>query len=197
MKNKPYSIGEIARICQVNPTTVYRWIVDGKVRSFKTMGGHNRIWEKDAVHLFNSLQIPPLKIKESGGKKNDGTTILIVDDEESVRKLVLRWLAPLFPTAKFDEAADGYEAGFKMRDQQPTMVVLDLVLPGVDGLRVCRQIRSTYYPTKVLAISGYNHEQSEADALNAGADAFLAKPLDRKQFVEIFKKLYTPASHGV
>lgn len=180
-------VGEIAEICQVTPTTVYRWAMEGKFRSFKTAGGHNRVWEEDAVALLESLQIPSSRLRRADAPPK----ILIVDDEAFIRRLIRRQLEPLFPEAIFDEASDGYEAGFKTRDQKPALVVLDLVLPGIDGFNVCRLVKSNedLKDTKILAISGYRQEIFKKMSLKAGADAFLPKPLDRNQLINLVKDL--------
>ena len=79
-----------------------------------------------------------------------------------------------------------------MSDLSPSLVVLDLNLPGVDGFDVCRSIRSdpNLKRTRILAITGYAVEESKLKALEAGADEFLAKPLEINNLKEKLQVLY-------
>jgi len=102
-----------------------------------------------------------------------------VDDEESVRKFIKRVLRNVYGSeVAAEEAVDGFEAGKKMTELRPALVVLDVLLPGLDGERVCRMIRADddLKGVKVLAISGINVDQTKKRMLAAGADDFLGKP---------------------
>lgn len=191
MKSKSLGTHDIARLCQVTPPTAIRWIEQKIIPSFRTAGGHRRVWDKDLVVFLKEHNLPvPPELEASAG----GMRILIVDDEPSIRSLLLRLLGKAFPQAELHEAADGFDAGRKVARLSPSLIILDLQLPGVDGLNVCRAIRSDekLRGLKILAITGRDVEQAQRDILEAGADDFLGKPFQSEEIVEKTKRLLEP-----
>ena len=183
----------IARICHVTPPTVGRWIEEGLLASFSTGGGHRRVWEEDLLVFLKSHNIPvPPELNGQAGPLR----ILIVDDEDRICKMITRTLKRIFPQAEFYEAGDGFEAGRKISELVPALVILDLRLPGLDGAKVCEAVRSDerLKDISILAISGYDPETSGPEALAAGADVFLAKPFRPDQLQSEVKKLLPRAS---
>lgn len=176
MIRKALGTHDIARICHVTPPAVIRWLDDGKIPSFTTGGGHRRVWSADLIPFMKEHNIPvPDELRVQNGRR-----ILIVDDEANNRRLIRRVVKKEFPDAELDEAADGFEAGHKVHSFLPTLVVLDIRLPGLDGYRVCRMFRGDpkLESIKILAISGFDVAQTRQEALDAGADDFLGKPFD-------------------
>ena len=174
MRRKAYGTYEIAEICQVTPATIGNWIDKGILPVFSTGGGHRRVWDDDLVRFLNEHNIPiPDKLS-----MNAVQSFVIVDDEIEIRKIVRRTLQKLYPQAKIFDAEDGYEAGQRILQIVPSLIILDLKLPGMDGFKVCRAIRADEKTkhTKILAISGHNIEESRKNILAAGADDFLGKP---------------------
>ncbi len=187
MKRKAYGTYDIAEICHVTPSTIGHWIEKGLLPTFTTGGGHRRVWSEDLLGFLKSHNIPvPAELNLSGIQ-----SVLIVDDEEPIRKILRRTLQKLFPDAQIHEAEDGFAAGQKIAQMVPSLVILDLKLPGVDGFKVCRGIRSEkrLKKTKVLAISGHNIEEYRKQALASGADDFLGKPFDSRALKEKLSKL--------
>lgn len=105
---------------------------------------------------------------------------MIVDDEEDVRYTLKRMIRKFWPKAEISEAANGFDAGQKLLDLLPHVMLLDIALPGVDGFEICRTVRA--HPkiknVKILAISGYSVEEWGKKVIEAGADAFLQKPIE-------------------
>src|SRR4051812_3305543 len=118
MKTKALGTHDIARICLVTPTTVGRWIQEGKLPSFTTGGGHRRVWAEDVANFLkqHNFPIPP------DLPTPPELRILIADDEETIRKFFVRSLQKLYPKAKVETAADGYEVGYKMLNYFPDIV---------------------------------------------------------------------------
>jgi CheY-like chemotaxis protein len=102
-------------------------------------------------------------------------TILICEDEPSLRELVR---ATLGTDYAFVDAADGEEAARVVRELQPALVVLDLMLPRVSGLEVLADLRADEVigDTPVVVITAWSHAREAA--LAAGADRFIAKPFE-------------------
>src|SRR5688572_15987181 len=131
-----YGTYDIARICQVSPPTIGRWIDEGKLPAFTTAGGHRRVWAKDLVVFLgaHNLPVPPDLCPSR-------LRILIADDEPSIRRIIVRIIQARFPQCETHEAEDGFEAGHKVGTLAPSLVILDIGLPGLDGFKVCRLIR--------------------------------------------------------
>ena len=186
---QPLTTYEVSRFLKVDLTTVINWCDQGKLKAYKTPGGHRRVDPKDFLYFLKEYRMPvPGEFER---EMQGGLRIVIVDDEKEIRRVVVKALQKHLPQAKFFEARDGFEAGMLILDQVPGLVILDLMLPGVDGFKVCANIRSDarFRNTKVLAITGQNTDQNKSRILEAGADDFLAKPFDVKALMEKVSKL--------
>lgn len=181
---KAFGTHEIARVCQVTPPTVIRWMEEGKLVFFTTGGGHRRVWDSDLAAFMRLHNMPVPASIENGNRLK----LLIVDDDAEYRAVVVRVLRAAYPEAELDEAADGFEAGHKLHAFRPVLVILDLQLPGVDGFRICRLIRASQElrAIKILAVTGQDIEEAKTEVLGAGADDFLGKPFE---IGELGKKL--------
>ena len=100
--------------------------------------------------------------------------ILIVEDEKKVADFLIRGLKA--EGYFVDWVADGSEALPALLAQQPQLVILDRMLPRMDGLQICRLIRSQQLPVKVLMLSALAEVADRVDGLKAGADDYLVKP---------------------
>lgn len=181
---KYFTTHEVARMCQVSRGSVIRWINEGKISTATTIGGHNRIGLEDVQKLLKELRLPapaewaPLP---SGAPK-----ILIVDDEEKFCLMLIDYLSRNFPEWKVEKAYDGFEAGLKIESWKPDLVVLDLMISGMDGFRVCEMIRNreSSRHIKIVAVSGHSNPGFGEKILSLGADEFLAKPFSLEMFKE-------------
>ena len=190
MERKAYGTYDVAEICHVTPATIGNWIEKGILPTFTTGGGHHRVWAEDLARFLKEHNIPvPAKLSAA-----DIQTILIVDDEPGVRRVVRRALQKFYPTAKIFDAEDGFEAGQKVGQLLPSLIILDLKLPGLDGFKVCRAIRADERTkhAKILAVSGHNVEEYRKNILAAGADDFLGKPFTVEDLKEKVNRLFGP-----
>ncbi|MCF8138696.1 MAG: response regulator, partial [Desulfotignum sp.] len=99
-----------------------------------------------------------------------------------------------------ETAKDGFDAGMKIMTFKPGLVILDLIMPGMDGFEVCRQIKANPDTAhiKVLAVTGYDSEENRQKILSEGADAYLAKPLFKEELMQTIQTLLhtnTPNTH--
>lgn len=168
---------EVARLCQVSQGTVIRWIHEGKLSASLTAGGHNRIRQADLVELLRTLRLP---IPSELSMKEQELKVLIVDDEPEIRNIIRWMILQNITTARIEEAEEGFIAGWKTHCLRPDLVMLDLMLPGLDGFQVCEFIRR--FPelksTKIIAMSAFSDPEMEKRILGLGADDFLIKPFD-------------------
>jgi two-component system phosphate regulon response regulator PhoB len=114
--------------------------------------------------------------------------ILIVDDEERSRRLVSVTLAG----GEYDvlEAPDGAQALDVIRRERPVLVLLDVQMPAVDGIEVCRQVKAdpALRGTIVVMLTAQAQAEARRRASAAGADTFLTKPFSPMQLLEIVNR---------
>src|SRR5690606_28258571 len=170
-----YSTHDVAKICCVTPTTVIRWIEDGLIPAFKTVGGHRRVRREDLEKVCRDRSIPfNVPTGTEVGR------ILVVDDEPVVLELVRDVVKELSHKFEVEVAKDAFDAGRLVVSFRPQLIFLDLMMPGVDGFEVCARLKKdpATTNTEVIAITGYYTEANMERILNAGAAACLKKPLD-------------------
>jgi DNA-binding response OmpR family regulator len=107
--------------------------------------------------------------------------VLVVDDDPTVAEVVLAYLRRAGFDA--DHAADGHTALAQAQAAPPDLVVLDLMLPGIDGLEVCRRLRSRQDGLPVVMLSGRGEEEDRILGLQVGADDYLTKPFSPRELV--------------
>jgi excisionase family DNA binding protein len=183
---------QAAAHCRVSIPTLRRWIRAGDLHAYLTPGGHRRI-DLDEFQRFLAAQGRPPYPDGAGAR----TRLLIVDDEP----LVVAMLVDLLSGGPFtvETATDGYEALVKVGTFRPAVIILDAVLPGLDGVEACRCLRRLP-ETRDIRILGVTGHPSVAPGLRgAGADACVSKPLDPNLVVRELERLAasTRASHSL
>jgi len=177
---------ELAELCGVSPDTVRSWCFRKQIKFATTPGGHKRFRRQDVLEFLKERGFPlPNTDKISPIK------VLVVDDEEAFRKSLV---GALQKEASFNvkEASDGYDAGRMIGGFEPDVLVLDLVMPGIDGFRVCRDFRyrDKGDQAKIIVVTGYPDEVMFQRAREAGADDCLAKPVDVSTLIDMIRNLY-------
>ena len=117
------------------------------------------------------------------------TTILVADDDLDILALVVRHVKPLASTVL--EASDGEEALRIARREKPTLVVLDVMMPGMSGWEVCRAIREddALDGTGVIMLTGIGERLNEMTSPLYGADGFLDKPFDLDELDTLIREV--------
>jgi len=166
-----YTTHDISRLLQVNPRSVINWIEQNLLPSYRTPGGHRRVRRDDLLAFLRKHQIPtPASLVE--GKFR----ILIVEDEEEVVTLLKTYLQRQ-GGYEVAAASNGINALIDVGRIKPDLLILDVMIPGVDGIEVCRRIKDdSANKTAIIVISG--NAESEKKVLQAGADVFMPKPVD-------------------
>lgn len=180
-KSKPYlSPSEAAKLLMVSPITVRAWAQKGLLPSETTLGGHRRFL-RESVEQF-------AKQCKTLSKRND-LRILIVDDDKQVAGFLVEWLSGLDEPFTVSSAADGFEAGGKVHNFGPDIILLDLMMPKLDGFTVCRQIKEDpeTHNIRIIAMTGYPSLENEQRILEAGAEICISKPLDTKFLLGLLK----------
>jgi len=167
-----YTTGEIARLCQVTKRTVITWIDGGRLKGFRIPGGrHRRVAAPDLAAFMKRHEIPDLE------RHLPRRRILVVDDDADFAGLLEDALRDRYDVATAGTALD---AASRLAEFQPDLVLLDVRLPDVSGLEVCRHFRERSTDARrpaILVMSAYGREISRAALKKSGADDFLPKPV--------------------
>lgn len=115
--------------------------------------------------------------------------ILIVDDHQHVRTSLKAWLVSTFPEFRFLDADSGERAVLLAKDNSLLLVLMDIGLPGMDGIEAARQIKSIQPKTKIVMLSIHDEQSYQDDAKKAGAAAFLSKSSMLPELIPMVKKL--------
>ena len=169
---------EVAKRMMVSPITVRGWSQKGLLESEVTPGGHRR-YRVEVVERFAKTWNPA---------GNDGPIrILIVDDDQTLVGFLCELLSDPDIDTVLEVASNGFEAGQKVLAFRPDVILLDLMMPGIKGVDVCRQIKEMpgNGHIRVLAMSGYLTAQREQELLSAGAEKCFTKPLDTDILLQV------------
>ncbi|BFM17868.1 response regulator [Maricurvus nonylphenolicus] len=171
--------GEAAKYCGVNFRTVIRWIERGKLKAYKLPGrGDHRIQREDFVAFLRENQMPvPNELQ------GINRLVLVIEDQPEMAAAIKRVLRRT--GYEVEIAHDGFVAGSMLERLKPSVITLDLKMPGLDGYEVLRHIREheEHSAAKVLVISA--ETQAGLDrALKEGANDILPKPFDNSVLLE-------------
>ena len=120
--------------------------------------------------------------------------ILVIDDDPKILSLMRRGLS--FAGYETDLAADGDEALAIVRDRPPDLVVLDVMLPGLDGFEVCRRLRASNRELPILILTAKGRVPDRIAGLDAGADDYLVKPFAFDELLARIRALLRRARSG-
>ncbi|MFH1953425.1 MAG: response regulator [Pseudomonadota bacterium] len=192
MNQEMFSIPQAARYCAVSRGTLWKRVKSGELKASLTPGGHYRILKKDLEAFVFEKGMYPLANYQPSEKK-----ILIVDDDPEIRKLFAKMLSDHQYDAK--TASDGFEAGVKVAQFKPGLIILDLLMAGMDGFEVCRRIKENPATShiKILAITGYDTEENRDRIMKGGADGYLTKPVEKRVLLEHVGSLLNQESNRV
>jgi len=166
---------QAAKLLHVSPVTIRYWASEGKLNFITTAGGHRRFKLSDIESLQNLST-----------KTNTQPAILVVEDNELHAELVVDFLSDLSLNYRIIIAKNGFEAGSFIHSETPKLIILDIMMPGLDGFAVCEQIRANNNTKHIpiIAMSGHSDPETIVKITKSGADAFLNKPLN----ITIFNK---------
>lgn len=169
-----FTTGEAAEICKVSQQTIIRCFDSGKLDGFRVPGSKfRRIPRQNLIKFMKENKIP-LGNFDSGKKK-----ILIVDDDAEIVELMVDLLSR---DGRFEikTAVSGYDAGVQTQQFRPDLILLDYMLPDVNGNIVCQTIRRNpdFENIKIIIVSGVIKEDEIDMLLKSGAEDFIKKPFD-------------------
>ncbi len=151
---------EAAKICNVSHMTMWRWAKQGKIKTFKTLGGHHRVLWSDMVRFLETNGMKHLLDRVKPRKKK----VLFISDplvgaDDLIKKLketgfLIEWVT------------EGFEAGRTFSAFSPDCVVLNFSTPGINGPSICKSLKygSGAQPVKVIVLSDNHTRQEEIEA---------------------------------
>lgn len=175
-----FTTGEAADICNVSQQTIIRCFDAGKVQGFRIPGSKfRRIPRSNLVKFMKDHNIPFDNL-ESGKRK-----VLIVDDDAEIVELLVDVLSR---DGRFEikTAASGYEAGIQTQQFRPDLILLDYMLPDVNGNVVCQTIKKNpeFEHIKIIIVSGVVKRDEIKQLLKSGAEDFIKKPFNIAELTE-------------
>ena len=177
---------EVATLLGVSPVTVRQWAQKGLIDARTTAGGHRRFTREAVVAFAERMQ---MTLPAELAAERAGTRVLIVDDDRQLSAMLVALITARVPGAEVASAFDGFDAGRQVHRLKPALVVLDITMPGIDGVEVCRQIKADpeLAHTRVIAVTGNFTLELEQRVLAAGAEALLKKPFSTDELLRACK----------
>jgi two-component system OmpR family response regulator len=175
-----FTTGEAAKICKVSQQTIIRCFDNGTLKGFRVPGSRFRRIPRDHLFTFMRDNGIPTDALESNKRK-----VLLVDDDQELVEL-LRDAFERDGRFEVRLANNGFEAGMLVREFRPDLVVLDVMLPDINGKEVCLRVRSdeTLDAVKIICISGMVEHDKVEELRAAGANDFMQKPFAIDQLME-------------
>ncbi len=188
------TIPQAAGYCSLSRVTLWKYAKLGILKASRTPGGHFRVHRKDLESFMRAKSIYPLGTYEAKNSK-----ILIADDDPQIRDLFSRILN--HHGYLTETASDAFEAGVKVVFFKPSLVILDLFMPGMDGFEACGRLKNNPDTSdiKILAVTGYDTPENMKRIMDAGADSYLHKPLHGNKLIREVDSLLRDSegvSHG-
>jgi excisionase family DNA binding protein len=174
-----FTTGEVAEICKLSQQTVIRCFDNGRLGGYRVPGSRFRRIPRDALIQFMKEHSIPLDLLDTGK-----TRVLVVDDDPAIVEMLVELLER---DGRFEvqTAATGFDAGMRTRSFHPEVIVLDYMLPDINGNAVCRSIRAdeSLRDVKIIIVSGVVERDQVQRLLDDGADDFIQKPFSIEQLV--------------
>ena len=175
-----FTTGEAAKICKVSQQTIIRCFDNGQLKGFRVPGSRFRRIPREALYKFMKDNGIPTDALESGKRK-----VLLVDDDLELVELMTKVLED---DGRFEVriANNGFDAGMMVKEYRPDLIVLDVMLPDINGKEVCHRVRAdnTLEDVRILCISGMIEEDKIQELKLSGADDFLHKPFDIEELID-------------
>lgn len=167
-----YTTFQVARFLGVSAPTVVNWVNSGLLKAHRTPGGHRRIQTADIVDFARTQNYPiPAGLNTASRPR-----VLIVDDEPDFCDLLRQWIQNK-RDYEVEVAESGFVAGLSIARFKPNVVVMDIMMPGMDGFESLRQLRQDpdMSTIPVIACTAYHDPNVEAAARREGFAAYVEK----------------------
>ena len=174
------TLGQAAKFLGVAQSTIRKWSDNGRVPAFYTPGGHRRYRRRDLEQFLE---------RSGPGGREAGPVVLIVDDDEKLREFIrVNLEMEGYSVVEAASAEDGLRA---VEAQPPNLILLDVMMPGVDGWEMLRRVQERHGvgSIPVIMFSGKIDEREADEATSRGAQGFIGKPFDPHELIDQTKQL--------
>ncbi|MHC4446566.1 MAG: response regulator, partial [Planctomycetota bacterium] len=177
--------GEAAEVCKVSQQTIIRCFDSGRLQGFRVPGSRFRRIPRAELLRFMKANDIPTDVLESSRKR-----VLVVDDDEQIVELFVDVLGR-DDRFEIKTAGTGYDAGLMTEQFKPHLILLDYMLPDINGNLVCERIKSNpdLADTKIIIMSGVVNQDEISDLRSSGADDFVKKPFNIEQLIQRMAEL--------
>jgi len=177
------STSEVAALLQVSPVTVEMWVRNGILRSSKTADGHDHYRYSDILKHAERLNI----VVE--GDITMITKVLIVDDDSFVADFLKDFLESRESVYEVQRTGVSFLADKLVKTFHPHVLILDLRMPGMSGIELCRQFSAQIIEgLRVIGVSGFWNEEDKKAFLAVGGEYCLEKPLNVKELIAVLEE---------
>ena len=184
MEERLMDIAQLAEYLQMNKMTIYKLAREGKIPAFKVASEWRFKKELIEEWLMNQLKGKPEFEKFRLTKKTEAEeTVLVVDDEKVIRDFFVKALA----NYRVLVASNGEEALSLIKKEKCDLVLLDLKMPGIDGIGTLRRIKEIDKNIAVVMLSAYGTLETNLEAARLGAYTSIAKPFDLKEMLVVIQ----------
>jgi len=174
-----FTTGEAAKICKVSQQTIIRCFDNGQLKGFRVPGSRFRRIPRDALYRFMRDNGIPTDALESGRRK-----VLLVDDDLDLVDMLRKVLEE---DGRFEVriANTGFDAGMMVKEYRPDLIILDVMLPDINGKEVCQRVRTdlSLEDVRIICISGMIEDNKISELRDAGANDFLHKPFEIEELM--------------
>lgn len=174
---------QAAELLMVSPVTVREWARKGLLAAVSTAGGHRRFLLEDLRAFAAAHGIPMGSATEpSAGAAH---RVLLVDDDPVFATYLREIIVEADPGMQVEWASDGFEAGQLTASFRPRLVVIDIYMPRIDGIELCRRLRAhpTTAAAKLIILSNSLTDENIAAVRAAGADRWIEKGASREEIL--------------
>ena len=183
---RTFTTFEVARLCGVFHTTVINWVNKSKLKARVTPGGHRRIPLSELVPFMKKYDMPVPDDIEDVHRQ-----VLVLDDEPMMTRLIEKGFTRHRDRFSIQVSNNPVDALVLVGKKLPDMLIMDLMMPVMDGFQVCQILKSSpaTKDMKIIAISGRKLTAAQHDFLSTNVDEFIQKPFEMSDLVATVDRL--------
>ncbi|MCB1646751.1 MAG: helix-turn-helix domain-containing protein [Pseudomonadales bacterium] len=162
---------EVAEFLGVSPVTIRAWARKGFISAELTQGGHRRFAREDVIDFAHRFGIKP-RVNQQANR------VLIIDSDPAHATFLAEQISAIHYQPKVEVASELFGAGVRVGELDPDLVIIELLNPMFDGVKVCSQIKQRNPMTRVIGLIRQAQVADEREFQQAGGETCLMRPVD-------------------